>query len=439
MLDKTKQIWFIGIKGTGMASLALILHDLGYKVAGSDIDKYTFTQDPLEAAGIEVASFSADNIKPSGQVIVKGNAFKDDNIEVKACEDKGVAWQSYPDTVEEIVQEYTSIGVAGSHGKTSTTGLLATVLGEAAPTSFLIGVGMGKVVKDSRFFVYEADEYRRHFLAYHPDYQIMTNVDFDHPDYFKDRDDYASAFQTAADQTKKGLFVWGDDERLQKIQPKTAKKYTYGLKETDDFQAFDVKKTTQGATFHVKADGKDLGEFEIHLFGDHNIMNATAVIAVAYTEGVDLDLVKDGLVKYHGAKRRFSEKDFGDTVVIDDYAHHPTELRATIQPARQKYPDRKLVTVFQPHTYSRTKEFEEDYVDILKGVDKAYLTPIYGSAREKSGDIKSEDITSQIPGAEVIDFDNLKDLLNYKGDCIVFMGAGDIPKYEVAFEDMLQK
>ena len=114
-------------------------------------------------------------------------------------------------------------------------------------------------------------------------------------------------------------------------------------------------------------------------------------------------------------------------------------MRATIQAARQKYPDRKLVTVFQPHTYSRTKEFEEDYVDILKGVDKAYLTPIYGSAREKSGDIKSEDITSQIPGAEVIDFDNLKDLLNYKGDCIVFMGAGDIPKYEVAFEDMLQK
>ena len=324
MLDKTKQIWFIGIKGTGMASLALILHDLGYNVAGSDIDKYTFTQDPLKAAGIEVASFSKDNIKGEGQVIVKGNAFKSDNIEVAACEEKGVAWQSYPDTVEEIVQEYTSIGVAGSHGKTSTTGLLATVLGEAAPTSFLIGDGMGKGVKDSRFFVYEADEYRRHFLAYHPDYQIMTNVDFDHPDYFKDRDDYASAFQTAADQTKKGLFVWGDDERLQKIQPKTAKKYTYGLKETDDFQAFDVKKTTQGATFHVKADGKDLGEFEIHLFGDHNIMNATAVIAVAYTEGVDLDLVKDGLVKYHGAKRRFSEKDFGDTVVIDDYAHHPT-------------------------------------------------------------------------------------------------------------------
>ena len=267
----------------------------------------------------------------------------------------------------------------------------------------------------------------------------MTNVDFDHPDYFKDRDDYASAFQTAADQTKKGLFVWGDDERLQKIQPKTAKKYTYGLKDSDDFQAFDVVKTTEGAKFHVRANGEDLGEFTIHLFGDHNVMNATAVIAIAFTEGIDFDVVRKGLVKYTGAKRRFSEKDFGDTVVIDDYAHHPTELRATIQAARQKFPDRKLVTIFQPHTYSRTKEFEEEYVEILKGVDKAFLTPIYGSAREKAGDIKSEDITSQIPGAEVIDFDNLKDLLDYKGDCIVFMGAGDIPKYEVAFEEMLEK
>lgn len=209
MLDKTKEIWFIGIKGTGMASLALVLHDLGYRVAGSDIEKYTFTQVPLEKAGIEVKNFDPKNIKSEGQIIVKGNAFKEDNPEVKSCLDQDVKWQSYPDTVEEIVQMHTSIGVSGTHGKTSTTSLLAHVLGEVEPTSYLIGDGRGKGVKDSRFFVYEADEYRRHFLAYHPDYQIMTNIDFDHPDYFKDQADYTSAFQTAADQTKK-LFLFGE-------------------------------------------------------------------------------------------------------------------------------------------------------------------------------------------------------------------------------------
>lgn len=436
MLDKNKQIWFIGIKGTGMASLALLLKDLGYDVAGSDIAKYTFTQVPLEKAGIPVTQFSPDNIKDSGQVIVKGNAFKNDNVEVKACEDKQIAWQSYPDTVEEIVQMHTSIGVSGTHGKTSTTGILARVMGEAAPTSYLIGDGEGKGVKDSRFFVYEADEYRRHFLAYHPDYQIMTNIDFDHPDYFKDQDDYTSAFQTAANQTKKALFVWGGNERLQALEAKIPK-YTYGFEDNDDFQAVDVNRTTAGAEFTVITHGKEIGRFTIHLFGDHNILNATAVIAVAYTEKVPLDDIKKGLLSYTGAKRRFSEKDFGDINVIDDYAHHPTEMRATIQAARQKFPNKRLVVVFQPHTFTRTKKYAKDFEEILRGVDKAYITPIYASAREASGDISSNDLVVNIPGSEVINLDNIADLAQNQDSVIVFMGAGDIQKYEDALEKLM--
>lgn len=436
MLDKNKQIWFIGIKGTGMASLALLLKDLGYDVTGSDIAKYTFTQVPLEKAGIPVTQFSPDNIKDSGQVIVKGNAFKNDNVEVKACEDKQIAWQSYPDTVEEIVQMHTSIGVSGTHGKTSTTGILARVMGEAAPTSYLIGDGEGKGVKDSRFFVYEADEYRRHFLAYHPDYQIMTNIDFDHPDYFKDQDDYTSAFQTAANQTKKALFVWGGNERLQALEAKIPK-YTYGFEDNDDFQAVDVNRTTAGAEFTVITHGKEIGRFTIHLFGDHNILNATAVIAVAYTEKVPLDDIKKGLLSYTGAKRRFSEKDFGDINVIDDYAHHPTEMRATIQAARQKFPNKRLVVVFQPHTFTRTKKYAKDFEEILRGVDKAYITPIYASAREASGDISSNDLVANIPGSEVINLDNIADLAQNQDSVIVFMGAGDIQKYEDALEKLL--
>ncbi|BDR60750.1 UDP-N-acetylmuramate--L-alanine ligase [Lactobacillus xylocopicola] len=436
MLDKNKQIWLIGIKGTGMAALAMLLNDLGYEVAGSDIEKYTFTQEPLAKAGIRVLPFAAANIKHGGQVIVKGNAFKADNIEVRACEEQGISWQSYPDTVEEIVKMHTSIGVSGTHGKTSTTGLLAQVMTEAAPTSYLIGDGQGKGIKDSRFFVYEADEYRRHFLAYHPDYQIMTNIDFDHPDYFKDQDDYTSAFQTAADQTQKGLFVWGGNDRLRQLQTKVAK-YSYGFNDSDDFQAVNVKKMTTGSTFNVVAHGADLGEFTIHLFGDHSILNATAVIAVAYTEKIPLAEIKKGLLDYQGAKRRFAEKDFGDVKIIDDYAHHPTEMRATIQAARQKFPHQRLVVVFQPHTFSRTKKYAAAFAEILRGVDKVYITPIYASAREAGGDISSADLVAQIPGAEDIDLDNMTELAKNNDSVIVFMGAGDIQKYEDALEKLL--
>ena len=437
MLDKNKQIWFIGIKGTGMAALALVLKDLGFDVAGSDIAKYTFTQEPLIKAGIKISSFAADNIKDNGQVIVKGNAFKADNVEVQACESKNVTWQSYPDTVEEIIKMHTSIGVSGTHGKTSTTGLLAHVLGEAAPTSYLIGDGEGKGVKNSRFFVYEADEYRRHFLAYHPDYQIMTNIDFDHPDYFKDQSDYTSAFQTAAQQTQKGLFVWGGNSRLKQLKA-DCPKYTYGFDSDDDFQAVAITRTTHGSSFTVLNHGQNIGHFTIHLFGDHNILNATAVIAVAYTEKIPLADIQQGLLTYQGAKRRFSEKDFKDINIIDDYAHHPTEMRATIQAARQKFPDKRLVVVFQPHTFSRTKKYASDFEEILRGVDKAYITPIYASAREKSGDITSDDLVAKIPGAEVIDLDNIADLAQNKDSVIVFMGAGDITKYEDALEKLLK-
>lgn len=437
MLDKNKQIWFIGIKGTGMAALALVLKDLGFDVAGSDIAKYTFTQEPLIKAGIKIASFAADNIKDNGQVIVKGNAFKADNVEVQACESKNVTWQSYPDTVEEIIKMHTSIGVSGTHGKTSTTGLLAHVLGEAAPTSYLIGDGEGKGVKNSRFFVYEADEYRRHFLAYHPDYQIMTNIDFDHPDYFKDQSDYTSAFQTAAQQTQKGLFVWGGNSRLKQLKA-DCPKYTYGFDSDDDFQAVAITRSTQGSSFTVLNHGQNIGHFTIHLFGDHNILNATAVIAVAYTEKIPLADIQQGLLTYQGAKRRFSEKDFKDINIIDDYAHHPTEMRATIQAARQKFPDKRLVVVFQPHTFSRTKKYASDFEEILRGVDKAYITPIYASAREKSGDITSDDLVAKIPRAEVIDLDNIADLAQNKDSVIVFMGAGDITKYEDALEKLLK-
>jgi len=161
------------------------------------------------------------------------------------------------------------------------------------------------------------------------------------------------------------------------------------------------------------------------------------VIAVAYTEKIPVADIQKGLLTYQGAKRRFSEKDFGDINIIDDYAHHPTEMRATIQAARQKFPQKKLVVVFQPHTFSRTKKYAQDFVEILRDVDKAYVTPIYASAREANGDISSSDLVAKIPGSEVIDLDNIADLAQNRNSVIVFMGAGDIQKYEDALEKLL--
>ncbi|MEE6763216.1 Mur ligase domain-containing protein, partial [Lactiplantibacillus plantarum] len=182
-MDKATVYYFVGIKGSGMSSLALILHDKGYQVEGSDIEQYTFTQKGLAAAGIKMLPFSEDNIR-EGLTVIAGNSFTDDHPEIKKAREMGLPVYRYHEFLGKLMEGFTSIGVAGTHGKTSTTGLLSHVLSHIAPTSYLIGDGTGKGTPDARFFVFEADEYRRHFVAYHPDYAIMTNVDFDHPDYY---------------------------------------------------------------------------------------------------------------------------------------------------------------------------------------------------------------------------------------------------------------
>lgn len=438
MTETNKKVYFIGIKGSGMSALALILNDLGYEVAGSDIDQFTFTQTPLAQAGIPMYSFSADNVKP-GWIYIKGNAFPDDHPEVVAAKAQGDTVVSYPDFLSELLAGYTSIGVSGTHGKTSTTGLLAHVLSGVAKTSYLIGDGTGKGVQDAKFFVYEADEYRRHFLAYHPDYTIMTNVDFDHPDYYQDLNDVVTAFQSEANQTKKGIFAWGDDPNLRDLKADVPV-YYYGLKDSDDFQAININRTDEGSAFDVQHHGQNLGHFEIRLFGQHNILNSLAVIGVSYLEGLSMTEVAAELLTFKGVKRRFSETDIKQYTIIDDYAHHPSEIKATIDAARQKYPNKKIVAVFQPHTYSRTQALLPGFAKSLNLADEVYLTEIFGSVREHAGNISSADLGAEIShGGRVIHLDDMSPLLDESGAVIVFMGAGDIQKYEDAFKALIQK
>ena len=335
------------------------------------------------------------------------------------------------------MENFTSVAVTGAHGKTSTTGLLAHVSQGAKPTSFLIGDGTGKGDKEAEYFIFEACEYRRHFLSYFPDYAIMTNIDFDHPDYFANIDDVFSAFQEMALQVKKGIFACGDDEYLQKIQAKVPVVF-YGFNEENDFQARNVVKTTDGTTFDVFVRNTFYDTFFIPSYGDHNVLNALSVIALCNYEEVDVKVIAEQLTTFQGVKRRFSEKEINGQVIIDDYAHHPTEIKATIEAANQKYPDREIIAVFQPHTFTRTQTFLNEFAESLSLADKVYLCEIFGSARENHGKLSIEDLKDKIEGAEIITEEDTSILKSHEQGVVVFMGAGDIQKFQQAYENQLQ-
>ncbi|ASV68653.1 UDP-N-acetylmuramate--L-alanine ligase [Cytobacillus sp. FSL W7-1323] len=426
---------FVGIKGSGMSALAQILHDMNYNVQGSDVEKHFFTQVALEEAGIKILPFNKNNIQP-GLTIIAGNAFPDTHEEIEEATRLGLPIIRYHKFLGDFMKNFTSIAVTGAHGKTSTTGLLAHVLTGANPTAYLIGDGTGRGNKLAEYFAFEACEYRRHFLSYHPDYCIMTNIDFDHPDYFASLDDVFSAFQEMSLQVKKGIFACGDDEQLQKVQAKVPVVF-YGFGEENDFQARNVIKSTSGTTFDVFVRNTFYNTFTIKSYGDHNILNALSVIAVCHYEDIDASIVQEQLLTFGGVKRRFTEKQIGDQVIIDDYAHHPTEIKATIEAARQKYPDKEIIGVFQPHTFTRTQTFLDDFASSLNLADQVYLCEIFGSAREIHGKLSIEDLQAKVDGAVILNEDDTNILKDHHDGVLIFMGAGDIQKFQKAYEMQL--
>ncbi len=426
---------FVGIKGSGMSALAQVLHDMDYQVQGSDYEKQFFTQFALEQSGIKILPFNKDNIQP-GMVVIAGNAYPDTHEEIQQAVDLDLPVIRYHRFLGDFMEKFISVAVTGAHGKTSTTGLLAHVMKGGKPTSFLIGDGTGKGDRDAEYFVFEACEYRRHFLSYFPDYAIMTNIDFDHPDYFANIDDVFSAFQEMAWQVKKGIFACGDDEQLQKIQAKVPVVF-YGFAEENDFQARNVVKSTNGTTFDVFVRNTFYETFSIPSFGDHNVLNALAVIALCNYEGIDSKIISEYLGSFKGVKRRFSEKEMGGQVIIDDYAHHPTEIKATIDAANQKYPEREIIAVFQPHTFTRTQTFLAEFAESLSRADKVYLCEIFGSARENHGKLSIQDLQDKIEGSEIIAEEDMSVLKKHETGVLLFMGAGDIQKFQEAYEKQL--
>lgn len=425
---------FVGIKGTGMSALAQILHDAGEKVQGSDVDKFFFTESALNEKQIPIFQFDAANIK-EGLTIIAGNAFSDEHEELRIARTIGLTIFRYHEFLGEYLKKYTSIAVTGAHGKTSTTGLLAHVLKESYPISYLIGDGTGSGNEFSKYFVFEACEYRRHFLAYQPDYAIMTNIDFDHPDYFSDVDDVFDAFQEMADQVQKGIIACGDDEYLQRIQAKVPVLY-YGLQDGNDFQAKNIGETSTGTQFDVFVRNSYYDSFIIPTYGNHSVLNALAVISLCHYEGMQADQMKK-MTTFAGVKRRFTEKKVNDQILIDDYAHHPKEITATLDAVRKKYPNRKVTAIFQPHTYTRTKMFLQEFADSLETADQVYLCDIFGSAREKVEKLSIVDLQEKIKDSKQLQLDGTEVLKENTDGVLIFMGAGDIQKFQQAYEEQL--
>ena len=291
--------YFIGIKGSGMASLARILYDLGYEVAGSDIDKYIFLEDGLRERHIPIYSFNKDNIKDGMDVIV-GNAFDRSNEEVAAAEDNpNVTIHHYYDFLAKLMDDHITIGIAGTHGKTSTTGMAYHLFKDYDKTNVLIGDGTGYATKGAKYFVAECCEYKDHFLWYHPDYAYINNIEMDHVDYFKSMEQYEQSFEKYANQAKKAIVIWGDDPHLPHLNY-TKRVVKFGVKDGNDVQAKNVINNEKGLSFDVYIYGDLFGHFTLPFYGMHTLYNTLGVITLGYLEGMDFDYMQSQLSTYKG-------------------------------------------------------------------------------------------------------------------------------------------
>ena len=425
--------YFIGIKGTGMSALAVILKQLGYEVMGSDVEKHFFTESELVKNHIPFYVYDDGNIH-EGMTIIKGASIKESNPELIRARSLGLEILEYHEMVGKLSREFKTICVAGCHGKTTTTNMMALAF-QGHGINYLIGDGTGSASKDNSYFALESCEYKRHFLAYQPYYAVITNIDLDHVDYYKNIEDVIDAYTDYANHATKEIIAWGDDPYTRKMKVTKPIKF-FGLGKDNDIRATYVKYHSDGISFTVEGYGK----FDLPIYGTHQLLDVLAVISVCIEEGIPYEDVNEHLKGFVGAKRRFSEKVVKDSVIIDDYAHHPNEVKATVAAIRQKYPDKQLVIVFQPHTFSRTREFAHDLVEVFKLADYSYVLPIH-PAREKQEDypdITSEIIVKDLKNGVVIGISDANKILKDKPCVYAFMSPNDISELENSLEELLK-
>ena len=422
--------YFIGIKGTGMASLAAMLYDLGYEVCGSDLEKHFFTEDELVKRGIKIYSFNPENIKENYTVII-GNAFLEDFPEVIEARKKCKCYR-YHEFIGELMKNYKTISICGSHGKTTTTTLCKTVFSSFDKTGYLIGDGEGFLEKDSKYLCVESCEFRRHFLAYYPEYCIITNIEIDHVDYFKDEVDYFNAYQEFVNNVKEVVFYYGDDPWCKKLSFKT-KAFSFGLDDSNDYYLKNLANTTTSSSFDFMKHGELIGHYNVPFVGKHLMIDLLGVLALADYMKFDASKVESAINDYVGPKRRYVVEEYKDTIFIDDYAHHPTEVKVTLEASRQRYPDKKIIAVFKPHRASRVLYFADQFASALSLADEIYLLDFTSIDDKQDGtDIDINYLADKLPKSSILPENDLgaQILAKHKGECLVFMSSKDI--YNIA-------
>jgi UDP-N-acetylmuramate--alanine ligase len=451
-INKELKIHFIGIGGIGMSGIAEILINLGYHVSGSDISTNPNTE-KLNSKGAEIfLGHKSENIKDV-QLIVYSSAIDEANPEIMQARVDGLPIIKRAEMLAELMRLKFGVAIAGSHGKTTTTSFLSTILKELdyKPTCIVGGIvknlGGHALKGDSEYLIAEADESDGSFLFLNPIMSIITNIDNDHLDYYKTVENIESAFEEFANKVPfyGCVAININDEKSRKLRDKLRRPYvTYGVydeesecdSEKPEYYASNIVFTEDGTSFDVCHKDEKV-KANITLAGNHNVLNALSAIVIAHKLESNLTCICKAIESFEGVGRRFELLYKNDKmVVVDDYGHHPTEVLATLQTAKDKYPNKKIVAVFEPHRFSRTKEFWGEFRDSFSSVEKVYIAPIYAASEKGIDGITSEnlvrDIKKSYGNAELLpDWGQLPNIFEkYRDENIIIlsMGAGSISK-----------
>jgi UDP-N-acetylmuramate--alanine ligase len=436
IIEKVKNIHLIGIGGSGMCPLAEILHSKGYLITGSDNNE----SDPLKrikALGIKVYMGHAPEKVHGAELIVYSAAISEDNPEIVEAKKLGIPLMERSHMLGALTRRYDNvIGVCGTHGKTTVSSMIThiLILNKQNPTAVIGGklplINSNGIAGESDTMVCESCEFVDTFLQLSPDKAVLLNIDNDHLDYFKTMDNLVDSFSKFVNMASLS-FVNGDDELCLKAV-ENCQYMTFGLSNKNDFYAENITSGKFGFCFDVMYRGEKLTRMNMHIPGKHNIYNGLAGFAACYSEGIAPDDIAKAVESFTGAGRRFEFLgEYNGFTLADDYAHHPTEIKATLSAAKELSYN-KVIAVFQPFTFSRTALLKEEFIEALSIADKVILTPIMGSREKNTYNIYSEDIAKELKDSVVVDgFENIADKIietAKPNDIVITMGGGDIYK-----------